>query len=469
MNILDLPMEIFHEVLLAAVISRGVKRALRLKLVCKQFYDCLQPALFESRLLDEFGCQGPPLELRFTQLWYIRKSHGAEKLWQSYLVYRVQNETDPEVGRFVEIRNLAEELSRRTETQYETTVNSLCWLALETGSHYPGHRERWRTSTHPTDVASNPGLYLLSAAAYFNYIPLARQLLSDGNCPTSVNNLFPSPLQLAAWAGNADMLRLFQEHLPEFEEIPSPDGFDWGLWRGKVGPGSIKGASLSGDLNIIRLAVYPESRSTPDNTDFSDQPFGKVDIDSQTGSDLYSCLYQAKNWEIFQYIDAFFKESIFQPDHPYLLARYAQLGNLEILRKLLDAGSDINGGKQPNSNPLVIASRYCHEDIVDLLLERGADPNYCEMEQRGPPLCAAAAGGSITIVRKLLAYGANDWDINPSALRTAVRLEHTAMVNLFLELDIGDAECQTTALGDALSYGMESMVQLLKEKCPHLS
>jgi ankyrin repeat protein len=350
------------------------------------------------------------------------------------------------------------------------TVNSLCWLALETGSQYPGYRERWRNSANPADDPSNPGLYLLSAAAYFNYIPLARQLLLDGNCPTSANNLFPSPLQLAAWAGNADMLRLFQEHLPEFEEIPSPDGLDWGIWRGKVGPGSIKGASLSGDLNMIRLAVYPESRSNPDNTDFSGQPFGNVDISSKTGSDLYNCLYNTKNWEIFQYIDAFFKESILQSDPPYLLARYAELGNLEILRKLLDAGLDINGGKQPNSNPLVIASRYCHEDVVDLLLERGADPNYCEMEQRGPPLCAAAASGSITIVRKLLAYGANDWDINPSALRTAVQLEHTAMVNLFLELDIGDAECQAAALRDALSYGMESsMVQLLKKKCPHLS
>jgi ankyrin repeat protein len=397
------------------------------------------------------------------ELWYIRKNYGAEKLWQSYLVYRVHNEIDPKVGRFVEIRHLAEEICRQTEAEYETTINSLCWLALETGTYCPGHLECWGHSGDRIGEPPNLGLNLLSAAAYFNYIPLARQLLSDGNCPTGDNHLFPSPMQLAAWAGNADMLRLFQEHLPEFEDIPPRYHNDFQTWRGKTGPWSIKGASLRGDMNTIRLAIYPDSRSTPDNTDFCGQPFGNVDKTSKPGSNLQDCLYYAKNWETLQYIDTFFKESILQSHEPYLMVRYAVLGNVEIVRQLLDAGFDIHGKEILNRNPLGIASRFCHEDIVDLLLERGADPNNWKMQQRTQPLCAAAAGGSIAIVRKLLRYGANDSNYDCWALRSAVRLEHTAMVNLFLELNIGDGICRRVALKDALDNGLESMVQLLQD------
>jgi hypothetical protein len=41
MNILDLPIDIIHNILLEAVISRGVTRALRLKLVCSMFKSSL--------------------------------------------------------------------------------------------------------------------------------------------------------------------------------------------------------------------------------------------------------------------------------------------------------------------------------------------------------------------------------------------------------------------------------------------
>ena len=139
-------------------------------------------------------------------LWQIRKLHGADKLWQSYIAYRVRNETDPEVGRFVEIRQVAEELCRQTEVEYEVAVDGLSWLALERG-----------------DEAPNQDLNLLSAAAYFGHLPLARRLLADGHCPASDNDLFLSPMQLAAWTGNADMLKVFQKHLPEFEKLPPHD------------------------------------------------------------------------------------------------------------------------------------------------------------------------------------------------------------------------------------------------------
>jgi ankyrin repeat protein len=403
--------------------------------------------------------------LKLMELWYIRKNYGADKFWHSYLAYRVQNETDPEVGRFVEIRKVAEDICRQTEAEYDATANTLCWLALERGTCYPGYQWGWKSSSYRADEASNPGLNLLSAAAYLGYIPLAKRLLSDGHCPTADNDLFPSPMQLAAWAGNADMLRLFQEHLPEFEEIPPRFDFDDRTWRGKTGPGSIKGAVLRGDMDKVCLAVYPPSRSTPDNMDFSGQPFGHVDPQSKPGSDLEAALYSVQTWEAFQYIDAFFKDSILLSDSSLLLARYAELGNVEMVQKLLDAGADIHGGPRTNRNPLVIAARYWQEDVVDLLLERGIDPHNSDMQQRGSPLVAAASGGSMAIVRKLLdACGTNVKHDDYWPLHHAVRLEHTAMVELLLELNIGSARSQSLVLGMALSNGLESMAQLLQQR-----
>ncbi|KAH6662577.1 ankyrin repeat-containing domain protein [Halenospora varia] len=463
MELLDLPVDLIHKVLLYAVISRGVIRALRLRLVCKNFYNCLQPALFESRLLDEFGVQERHNDLRLMELWYIRKHYGAEKLWQSYLAYRVRNETDPGLGRFVEIRRVAEDLCRQTEAEYEATVNALCWLALERGTYYPGFQEGWKIGNR-ADEASNPGLNLLSVAAYFDYIALAKRLLSDGHCPTADNDLFPSPMQLAAWAGNADMLRLFQEHLPNFEEIPPRYYFDQKAWRGKTGPDSIKGAALRGDMNMVRLAVYPPSRSTPDNTDFSGQPFGHVDPKSIPCSDLRDALFFAKTWEVFQYIDSFFKESIISSERvSLLLARYAELGDVEIVQQLLDAGADIYGGDRHNRNPLVIAARFCHENVVDLLLERGADPNNLDRQQRGSPLGAAVAGGSMAIVKKLFDHGANVCEGEYYLFVNVVRLEHTAMLELLLDRVI-DRGGWGLALKTALENGLESMAQLLQQR-----
>jgi hypothetical protein len=43
-----------------------------------------------------------------SDVWQTRIQRGAEKLWQEYLAYRVMNERDPTVGRFVEIRQIAQ-------------------------------------------------------------------------------------------------------------------------------------------------------------------------------------------------------------------------------------------------------------------------------------------------------------------------------------------------------------------------
>ncbi|KAI0119387.1 ankyrin [Daldinia grandis] len=349
------------------------------------------------------------------ELWYIRKQHGAADLWHFYFAYRVRNENDPNVRCFVEIRHLAESLCHQTQAEYIEMVNTLCWLALERYVGMQGYREGRPQDGDTPNLRQN----LLGVAAYLDNLPLARQLLSDGHCPVVSNHAVPSPMQLAAWAGNADMLRLLQEYLPDFENIP----FEADSWRGKTGPGSIKGASVRGDMNILRLAIYPPSRATPDNKDFAGYSFGRVDPHSKQGRDLQSTLLCAKTPETFQYIQTFFQDPGL--DSRFLLVRYPELGNVDM---------------------------------------RGADPNYQTMQQRGSPLRAAAMSGSMTIMCKLINSGAKPIDNDWWPLFEAVRLEHTAMVRLLLDLNIGDVAARSRILELTLDLGLDSMAQLLQHQ-----
>ncbi|KAI0967023.1 ankyrin repeat-containing domain protein [Xylaria arbuscula] len=454
MNILDLPPEIFNKILVFSILARslvefwgfGVTRAFRLKLISKAFYHAFQPSLFESRVLDMFSSRD---SLRH---WPVRRHYGGDQFWHSYLVYRVHNETDPTIGRFVEIRRIARELHVVADADYDETVGGLCWLALELGTKSPGKREAWVEHGGRSNDPPQPRLNLLSAVAYFGYLDFAKELLAEGCCPTQ-DDLFPSPMQLAAFAGNTDMVVLFQEKLLETE-----DG------KANIGLGSVEGAALRGDMDMLRLAIYPPSRPRPHSSDFNDQKCGNVDHSSDAGHTLRKARYVTKSWDVFQYITSFFDSS--GPFDYSFLSRHAEWGNMEMVQHLLDAGWDVNGENRLNNDPLIIAARSFHEDIVELLLKRGANPNIQWRSQLGSALAAAAAAGSMRIVRKLIEYGANIYEDDATQmkmLRKALLQEHTEMVNFFFDQNLLNRKCPEDIRKHIETEELESMIDLLKK------
>ncbi|KAI0436894.1 ankyrin repeat-containing domain protein [Xylaria telfairii] len=471
MHILDLPPELFHKILVSSILARCLKdpqrgtiRAFRLKLISKAFYHAFQPALFESRVLDNFNSDD---SLRH---WSIRKHYGGDQLWHSYLVYRVGNETDPTVGRFVEIQLTAKELCVATKTDYDKIVGGLCWLALEIGARCPGQRELWVDHSGRRNDPPNPRLNLLSAAAYFGHLGLAKQLLDDGCCPTQ-NDLFPSPMQLAAFAGNADMVILFQEHLPDIEDEYTGDRFT--DWKANTGLGAIYGAALRGDMDILRLAIDPPSRATLHSSDFNGQKIGEVDPQSYAGRVLREAQSLTRSWEVFEYIT-----SLLRPSHPHsttFVAMNAERGNIDMVQRLLDSEWLMDPRYPKDGNryavfartSLIRATRGFHEDIVDLLLKRGANPNDDHMPERfGSALSAAAAVGSMRMIRKLMEYGAKI-DVHERQqrlmLKKALLVEHTEMVNFFYDQGLLDRKCPAFLRKVIEEEGLESMLELLKK------
>jgi ankyrin repeat protein len=453
MHILQVPTEIFHKILYHCILVRGLARGLRLKLVCKAFYHAVEPALFESRLLDL-----PNRDLPLDN-WYIRRFHpnGADRVFHSYLVYRVKNETDPNVGRFTEIRDIAIRLHTELGADLEKTISVLCWLALERAAVGPGDRLRWMNDVQ---MLPNQGLNLLSAAAYLNHITLAKRLLQEGHDPAAHNHLFSPPMELAAWAGDTEMLLLFQEHMPEYEALPRPY-----TWRGKAGPHSVKGAALRGDLNMFHLAIHPPSSTNP-----------KFWIGStpqeNPGKQLHDALLQTRDLAVCQSIKDLFGLFNDIRTATSVLVRHARYGNLDMVRRALDDRANIRGFKDGDNNPLMLAARGAHEDVVDLLLERGADPNYSSIQHLGTPLTAAVAGGSLVIVRKLLDRGArvvqqssNGCWVAKTVVLRAVSLEHSAILELLLERNAEfDAKLVPCAIKHAQECGLESMVELLQQR-----
>ncbi|KAI9652384.1 MAG: hypothetical protein M1829_001659 [Trizodia sp. TS-e1964] len=455
MLLFDFPAELVSKILLHAVLARGITRALRLRLVCKRFSQEIKPALFESRLLDDFYTE------KVLSDWYIENDHGASKFWHSYLVYRVQNKiAKPSQRRYLDIRLIAERVCEETGADVGATVETLCWPALQQSMN-PSINSRLENEP------PSPDLDLLCAAAYLNLIPIAKWLLLEGHSPHSKSVLFSSPMELAAWAGNAQMLEIFQDHVQEIEDLDPAARFSRN-WRGKVGPASIRGAAIRGDVDMVRLAVYPPSRAAPDSTDFVSEAIGSVNRVSSTGNALCLAQWATRDVEVFKYLERFFSKP---SDLSYILAKHARLGNLEMVRYLLDAGADTRGVCGRDANPLIVACRRCHEEVVDLLLERGADPNFDgdrERGQQGNPIAKAAASGSLVIVRKLLSHGADLCHENAGipmgyhALYWAVRLEHTSMVKFLVAAGVDLGIYGETILETAQSLGLDSMVEVLR-------
>ncbi|CAG9977988.1 unnamed protein product [Clonostachys byssicola] len=445
--IFEFPSEILQRILFFSIISRlkydeddsvrGTSRVLNLRLVCKEFDALFQSALFETRLMDDIRPYGTSLARAGTlEYWPLtsKRKEAAHKLWHSYLVYRVLNEVDPNVKRYVEVRNTASAICTENGADFLQTIKNLCWLGLahQLGNAWPvPHRRILRgpdalTPRPPPLNNNSPDVSLLSAAAYLGCVSLTKRLLEHGNDPTEHDMLFPCPMEAASLAGQVTTLQLCQANIPlrqdkylyyhpMLEEVPRIKG---------TFPFAIAGAASRGDMEILNIALCP---AFLDGTD---------DVPAHRGVS-FDVLRFAKTWEVFSKLlsslppDFLEKKGKYsQPNGSDLLMHFADLGNFEIAKGLLDAGAHTRGHEhQLGMHPLWIAARQGYEDIVDLLLEYGADVNrptvlYCST------VGAAVRSGNISLVKNLLSKGGHFKEEAPCG---ALVVENVPMLELLLD------------------------------------
>jgi ankyrin repeat protein len=152
----------------------------------------------------------------------------------------------------------------------------------------------------------------------------------------------------------------------------------------------------------------------------------------------------------------------------------AAFGRAERLKAILDSDPSLANAYAPDGfYPLGLAAFFAHEEAAKLLLARGADPDLAARNtMKVRAIHAAAASGSLPIVRALLQAGA---DVNAPQERGFTPLHEAAMTGklelLRVLLDHGaDPELRTeegkTALDLARAGNEDAIVELMTSLRP---
>ena len=106
------------------------------------------------------------------------------------------------------------------------------------------------------------------------------------------------------------------------------------------------------------------------------------------------------------------------------------------VREILSSGVNVNSENDGGEFPLETACWRGNKEIVELLIENGANANYADEGEFRTALMMASRHGHAEIVRLLLKHGADvnaEDDYNATALTNAADFGHLEVVRLLLE------------------------------------
>ncbi|KAJ5720553.1 uncharacterized protein N7483_008487 [Penicillium malachiteum] len=146
----------------------------------------------------------------------------------------------------------------------------------------------------------------------------------------------------------------------------------------------------------------------------------------------------------------------------------AKHGHSDVVELLLEAGAEIDARAHHQRTPLLLAAKKGHSDVVKVLLEAGAEVDARDHYQ-GTPLSYSAGQGYSDMVKLLLETGA-EVDVRDKNQETplsyAARHGYFDVMKLLLEagaeVDVRD-ENQETPLSHAARRGRSDVVKLLLE------
>ena len=149
----------------------------------------------------------------------------------------------------------------------------------------------------------------------------------------------------------------------------------------------------------------------------------------------------------------------------------ASRGDEQVVRLLIEKGADVNACDADGNYALHHALENGHEQVARLLIEKGADVTACDANGN-PALHYASNNGDEQVVRLLIEKEADvnacDAYTERSALHFASRNGHKQVVRLLVEqganVNIRDATYKNPALHYASNNGHEQVVRLLIEK-----
>ncbi|KAI0385764.1 ankyrin [Hypomontagnella monticulosa] len=450
MSLSSLPNEIFHAILVPTVQVRGVKRALRLRLVSQSWSSMVLDAIFDADILADPGL-APWLSC----------------FWARYITCRIMRLERQQLSRPLRIiRQVAERvLASRGErpvgdalreyvfeiSQIPTRINRAfqdykAWLEVP----QQDEQEGLANGVVPQDDEAFRQT-LLAAAAYTDEIALVRELFPatrdapyliyhDGR--RTANAILGYPLDLAAFKGNIAVTRLLLEHIAESDT------------GGRGDSAVVHYASEGNKLGTLEVGLE----------------YGKhhgaliSNMHSTTNVDVFKRLLDFG----YKYFNTHHRLRVGIPDDmlfrsfaPGSFDHAAQTGEIPLMEYLLQLGMSPNGWlddkPEAYNNFISKAAENGHYSAVAYLLEKGVKIGSRSIE-------AAAKHGSHRIVQLLLTRNKKGAEGLGRALLQAVKRENEPIFRLLVNNGARmDKDTKERALRFATEEGLESMVELMRE------
>lgn len=236
---------------------------------------------------------------------------------------------------------------------------------------------------------------VLQMAAFLNDIDYVKLLIQRGIDVNSVGNYYGTALQAASRSGYVAMVRLLLR-----------SGADINIIQGRYHT-ALRAAIVGAHTQVVELLIEQGAniKLKGERRRYGEEPPSSLQLAVENRHT------QAVRLLLAAGADA--KEDDPDRQHPLLIA--CGTGDLGIVQMLLAAGAPINitGKKEryhtvlnDNASPLHKAISKGHLEVVQTLVEQGADIEKV-FDGSQTPLVAAARAGDLRIVRVLLAAGAN--------------------------------------------------------------
>ncbi|KAL6700470.1 ankyrin repeat-containing domain protein [Trichoderma pleuroticola] len=245
--------------------------------------------------------------------------------------------------------------------------------------------------------------------------------------PRTASTKDRQPIHLAAQSGYLDMVKLLLEKDSTCASVPSSSG-STAIWL----------AAQQGHLEIVRLLVKCRG----------------IDVNAATTDDMRTPIHQAAQNGHFDIA--------------------AQNGHVEVIKKLLEAGAQVDPHKDSyddeTPSPLWLAAQGGHCEVAELLIQKGADVNFSIHPSKRFAIHQAAQKGNAEVVRLLIKNGA-DVDAREEdgwpPLMIAAQENHIGIVNLLLEQNANvnaEEKDGATALWIASQQGHTQVIQKLIDR-----
>ncbi|KAL3444821.1 ankyrin repeat-containing domain protein [Aspergillus insuetus] len=457
MHLLELPLEIFHAILAHAIPTdrSWPYDFTQLQLVNKTFAREAREVLFATRTFRYGNCWNT---LGNHYLCHRALAPDANILYATRTVRQTTDwiAAEQATTNWKARRSICSSLSRLATCHYRPIVHE----TLTESPHGVGLRER----TEGLGQSSNAAEHRLCAAAYLGNMTLAQSLLSQGVDINEESDIFGLPLLSAAYGGHLKLVLFLLEKGADLnggviQGDTEAQRRDVGMFTSlSQGWTALEAATAGGHEAIVRLL-----------------------LDSNIGTSYYSscsfftAIIHAARWGRKNILQILLDRADFAAIPEDLktgildtaASESASNGRIDTLTLLLDAGAQVNRWEKLQDGPLWYAAINGQNEVIKVLLERGADIDEGCLRPRDSPLVMAAHYGFPRTVALLLDRGA---EVNDTKGMRPLRYigttsPHWCVLKVMLEKGVHkrDEEAAADVLEDAYNEDRQDLVDLLLE------